>query len=127
MKIRERAAAPLLEMIISIMILAFAGVVTLGIFLSARYTGILSSDKTNAMYKVQNAIEMAENKDFTQYFDENWQECDENNAVFALNVTGNEKDGLYEGVASCVKTEAYPFLKAGSEKLCTIDFGRAIR
>ena len=64
--------SPLLEMIISIVILAFAGVVTLGIFLSARYTAVLSSDKTNAIYKAQNAIENAETGDFTQYFDENW-------------------------------------------------------
>ena len=98
MKSRERAVSPLLEMIISILILAFAGVVSVSIFLSARYTQIMSFDKTNAMYKVQNAIEMTKadkNTDKSTYFDENWQECDENEAVFALSVTAEEKE-IYE-------------------------------
>ena len=119
--------APLFEMIISIVILAFAGVVTLGIFLSARCTAVLSSDKTNAIYKAQNAIEKAETGDFTQYFDENWQECDENKAVFVLKITGNTQDSFYEAKVSCEKTAPYPFLRAGSEKLCAIEFGRALR
>lgn len=125
MKSRERAVSPLLEMIISILILAFAGVVSVSIFLSARYTQIMSFDKTNAMYKVQNAIEMTKadkNADKSTYFDKNWQECDENEAVFALSVTTEEKENLLSGNAECRKIEKYPFIKEGSEMLCSIDF-----
>lgn len=121
MKSRERAVSPLLEMIISILILAFAGVVSVSIFLSARYTQIMSFDKTNAMYKVQNAIEMTK-ADKSTYFDENWQECDENEAVFALSITAEEKESLILAKAECHRIEKYPFIKEGSEKLCSIDF-----
>ena len=125
MKSRERAVSPLLEMIISILILAFAGVVSVSIFLSARYTQIMSFDKTNAMYKVQNVIEMTKadkNADKSTYFDENWQECDENEAVFALSITAEEKESLIFAKAECHRIEKYPFIKEGSEKLCSIDF-----
>ena len=125
MKSRERAVSPLLEMIISILILAFAGVVSVSIFLSARYTQIMSFDKTNAMYKVQNAIEMTKadkNADKSTYFDKNWQECDENKAVFALSITAEENESLIFAKAECRKIEKYPFIKEGSEKLCSIDF-----
>lgn len=125
MKSRERAVSPLLEMIISILILAFAGVVSVSIFLSARYTQIMSYDKTNAMYKVQNAIEMTKadkNAGKLTYFDKNWRECDENEAVFALSITAGEKESLIFAKAECRRIEKYPFIKEGSEKLCSIDF-----
>ena len=125
MKSRERAVSPLLEMIISILILAFAGVVSVSIFLSARYTQIMSFDKTNAMYKVQNVIEMTKADKIPEnpmYFDKNWQECDEKKAIFALSITTDEKENLIFAKAECHRIEKYPFIKEGSEKLCRIDF-----
>ena len=126
MKTRERAAAPLLEMIISITVLAFAGVVALGVFLSARFTQTMSQDKVNAMYKVQNAIELVKADDeiteLSAFYDEKWQECDELTAVFDLRVSGESSDGLFNGKAECRRIEKYPFIRDNDGSLCTIEF-----
>lgn len=134
MKIKERAVSPLLEMLISIMILAFAGVVSLNIFLSARNTQRLSDDKTEAMYMVQNVIETMKISPLSEikeenilWYDENWQQTTEEKAMFSISSGTEENEGFLSGTVVCTRTEPYSFLPEGTEKLCSVEFGRAAR
>jgi type II secretory pathway pseudopilin PulG len=137
----------LTEIIISVLIFAAAGAITLTCFGTARYTQIKSNDKTNALMEVQSAFELIKNsgssaeaqeilkKEFSaisnesassyeKYYDINWRECRSEDREFTLSVEISkykEEYGEMDEIKIAVdKEKKYPFIKDGGRNLFSI-------
>lgn len=139
----------LIEIIISILILAISGAIILNCFAMARFTQIKSNDKVVAGIKVQTIIELikstnkiedidnilqdyysekniAENSiTLLEYYDNNWEKCSFENKEYLLTVeiisTKVIAGNLTNIHVSIEKVKSYPFIKSGKEPLYSVN------
>ncbi len=131
----------LVEIILSVLIFAIAGVIMLNCFAIAKFTQQKSNDKTNASVLVQSSFEYIKSANsyeemkqiieetysnetyteknyetiYTIYYDNNFNECVKENQKFVMNINieniANTYGELYDMDISMEKIEKYPFIK----------------
>jgi len=126
----RKALLPLIEILISTGIFAIAVILTLQIFMLARFLGIRTSDTADAILKVQYVAEtikstqtneeMGEFLDTLEqymqiYYDINWERThDWNKAVYFIQIygssVGEDAGAFYESEISLYRIEPYPFI-----------------
>jgi type II secretory pathway pseudopilin PulG len=126
----SKSLLPLVEILISIGIFAIAVVLTLQLFLLAKFWGNKTSDTARAIFEVQNVAEniksMQTEKDIENYianklnrgiiyYDGGWNIVDgESDAVYKMKIyisTAEYGSGsLYSFVLDFYRTEDYPFI-----------------
>jgi len=124
----SKSLLPLIEILISIGIFAIAVVLTLQLFLLAKFLGNKTSDTAKAIFEVQNIAENiktmktdAEIEDYIKnelnggivYYDENWNIIEsEKESVYSLQITmkmdAYNSGGLYKFQIELYKKEPYP-------------------
>lgn len=132
-----KSLLPLVEIIISIGIFAVAVVLTLQLFLLAKFLGDKTSDMARAIFEIQNVAENIkllktdeeienyikndvgntdENGYYNLYYDGNWQHADlYSDAVFVMKIALNKEDDytagdLYNFRLDLYRAEPYPFI-----------------
>jgi len=127
----SKSLLPLVEILISIGIFAIAVILTLQLFLLAKFLGNKTSDTAKAIFEVQNVAETiktmktdAEIEDYIKndlnggilYFDENWDIINgETNAAYNLKIAMEIDDtydsgNLYKFKLDLYKLDPYPFI-----------------
>ena len=123
----RKALLPLIEILISTGIFAIAVILTLQIFMLAKFLGIRTSDTADAILKVQHVAETIkscgsdeEMGDFLGsleqsmqiYYDVNWERThDLNEAVYFIQIYDRNSAGsLYESEINLYRLEPYPFV-----------------
>ena len=130
MRGNSKSLLPLVEILISTGIFAIAVVLTLQLFLLAKFLGNKTSDVARAIFEAQNVAESikamkteAEIEDYIKgelkggavFYDGKWAVTqDESGAAYSLSITkepvGNEFGTLYKFKIDIRKTEPYPFI-----------------
>ncbi|MCL2772121.1 MAG: hypothetical protein FWD71_02120 [Oscillospiraceae bacterium] len=131
-----KSMLPLVEIIISIGIFAIAIVLTLQLFLLAKFLGDKTSDTARAIFEIQNIAESikllksdAEIKDYMEndignadenglynlYYDGGWKRVDSSSgAVFVMKIAMNEDNyaagDVYNFKLDLYKSDPYPFI-----------------
>jgi type II secretory pathway pseudopilin PulG len=133
MKKKERNGAPLIEIIVSIGILALVGSIVVTIFLGAYYAAIYSSDKNAAVFTAQNTMEAAltgseeellglgfekNGEGYIAYFDKEWSA--DGDRLFSVELSISENDGLRSADVEIKRIEKYPFLNESRMELYTL-------
>jgi len=132
----SKSLLPLVEIIISIGIFAIAVVLTLQLFLLAKFLGDKTSDTARAIFEIQNVAENIkllktdaeienyiktdvgnpdENGLYNLYYDDGWKRVDlYSNAVFVMKIDMNKDSygagDLYNFNLDLYKSEPYPFI-----------------
>lgn len=136
-KISINSEVSLIEIIISSLIFAAAGIIMLNMFGIARYTQISANDKVRAGALIQSDIEIIkslnspdemyeflndsytiETDSYVKYFDENWVSSKNREFKITAIITSDEnyKSGELKNITVSVeKTKKYPFLKGGTQ------------
>ena len=132
----SKSLLPLVEIIISIGIFAVAVVLTLQLFLLAKFLGDKTSDTARAIFEIQNIAENIkllktdaeiENYIYTDkvyfgYYDSEWQKTlSEDDAAFIMKID-MDKDGyasgnLYKFTLELYKADPYPFINDKNVKI----------
>jgi len=126
----SKSLLPLVEILISIGIFAIAVVLTLQLFLLAKFLGNKTADTARAIFEIQNVAENIKTmkteaemekyiindlNGYILYYDGNWNSVSgEKEAVFVLKIDMNKVEydsgGLYNFVLDLYKTDSYPFI-----------------
>ena len=131
---QSKSLLPLVEILISTGIFAIAVVLTLQLFLLAKFLGIKTSDSADAILKVQHIAETMKlfetdseidyflgsemintGNVYNLYYDINWQLVNNiDEAVFITDIyiekSGESAGSLYKYSINLYKTEPYPFI-----------------
>lgn len=109
-----RSGAPLAELIVSIGVFAFAGALTLQLFLGARFAAAKARDLNWAVMTAQTLAEEFKafgGEDGVFYYDEDWKPS-EQPALFTVEVSVSEGAAGMRYAGITVRRERpYPFLK----------------
>lgn len=131
----------LVEIILSVLIFAVAGVIMLNCFAYAKYTQVKANDKVSASWIVQSDAEMIKSAKtideavmfltknyekkiedkgsdiYTNYYDKNWKICSEDEQEYAMNTLisyEDKKNGKIMDIKITVeKSRPYPFVDRG--------------
>lgn len=131
----------LVEIILSVLIFAVAGVIMLNCFAYAKYTQEKANDKVAASWIVQSDVEMIkssvalndavlfltknyetqtknENSDiYTNYYDKDWNLCSKENQAYSINTSISIEDSGYGEFMNITitahKSNPYPFVDKG--------------
>jgi len=128
----RKSLLPLIEILISTGIFAIAVILTLEIFMLAKFLGIRTSDTADAILQVQHVAETIKScrsneemgefldsleKNMQIYYDINWERThDFNKAVYFIEIKDksenldNSAGSLYENTISLYRIEPYPFI-----------------
>jgi hypothetical protein len=145
-KISLNSKVSLLEIILSVIIFAAAGIIMLNCFGIARFTQIRANDKTAAGAIIQSDFEIIKSLKspaemheflndsydekisdnpimFTKYFDENWVQGRGKDYTVTVTV---EEENLNSGSLvsiniSAQRTKPYPFIKKGGQDIYSVD------
>ncbi len=140
-KVSLNSKVSLLEIVLSALIFAVAGIIMLNSFAIARFTQVRANDKTLASSIIQSDLEIIkslnssdemheflneyydikdqDNNSYTyiKYFDENWKQGSKKEYSVTTRVSnGNSKSGKLIKISIQVEKEKpYPFIKKGQE------------
>lgn len=131
----------LVEIILSVLIFAVAGVIMLNCFAYAKYTQEKANDKVAASWIVQSDVEMIRSSDildhavlfltknyenkakngssdiYTNYYDKDWNLCSKENQVYFINTVISLEDSEYGEFMNIIitaqKSNPYPFIDKG--------------
>lgn len=131
----------LVEIILSVLIFAVAGVIMLNCFAYAKYTQVKANDKVAASWIVQSDAEMIKSSKtmdeavmfltknyekkiedkssdiYTNYYDKNWKICSEGEQEYAMNTLITYEDKKYGKIMdikiTVEKSSPYPFVDRG--------------
>nr|WP_300092811.1 hypothetical protein [Sedimentibacter sp.] len=131
----------LVEIILSVLIFAVAGVIMLNCFAYAKYTQVKANDKVAASWIVQSDAEMIKSSKtmdeavmfltknyekkiedkssdvYTNYYDKNWKICSEDEQEYAMNTLITYEDKKYGKIMdikiTVEKSSPYPFVDRG--------------
>lgn len=135
MKSQSKASAPILEIIISTAVFAFAGVFILNMFLTARYTQMAAYDKTEGTNIARSAVETvmarvekdgAKSENTVSFYDKEWKSCDEKDGVYKLSIEYGTENNLVKGKAEMVRLSPYPFVKNDYSQLFFSEFSHFV-
>lgn len=137
MKKNERTGAPLVEIIISIGILAIVGSIVVVLFLGAHYAAVFANDKNEAVFVAQSAVENAlmgneqgleaftkQGDTYTLYYNEDWINSGE--ALFEVVLTVSEQDNMRRAEVEVRRLRSYPFLNGERTGLFSLSGERYI-
>lgn len=147
-KVSINLEVSLVEIILSVLIFAAAGIIMLNCFAIARYTQFRANDKVIAGTIVQSDFEIIKSSDsvdemdemleksytskqiannylYTKYFDKNWNisESQKEYAMIIMVSGKNSNSGELKNISITIeKTKPYPFInKKGAEKIYSIE------
>lgn len=143
-KVAPNSKVSLVEIILSVLIFATAGIIMLSCFGIARFTQIRANDKTEAGMIIQSdfevikslksTVEMHEFLDesyeekepgniYTKYYDENWKQgSDRDYSVTIVIDQENTRSGdLVKINISAEREKPYPFINKGSREIYSIE------
>ena len=132
----------LVEIIMSVLIFAIAGVIMINCFAYARFTQVKANDKVTAVFLVQSNVEMikasetvnvaeqflsenstlvddsSKKKSYIKYYDKDWNLCSEDKNEYSMKITISNENldyGHMMDVSITVeKSKMYPFIDKGS-------------
>ncbi len=144
-KVSLNSKISLLEIILSVLIFAAAGIIMLNCFGIARFTQVKANDKVKAGAIIQSDFEIIkslntaekmgkfldsyETKEsgnintYTKYYDENWiQGSGKEYAITIMIDNHNSSSGELVNInISAEKAKPYPFIKTGGQQIYSID------
>lgn len=143
-KLSINSEVSLVEIILSVIIFAFAGVIILNLFSIARYTQIKANDKVIAGSIVQSNVEIIEASEnlnkmhefmlnnytlvqeensshfYVNYYSKSWDLCSEKEKVYLITVKISDaktKSGALETISiTAERSEPYPFINKNDQK-----------